>query len=92
MHRDQHGVVGIARRGKFNRSAARSGYFVSSWSIKPEQRCKPADDWRIGTEHEKFAYRLSDLRPLPYDGPDGIGALLEGLVRSTGSGSRRPAT
>lgn len=42
---------------------------------------KPASDWRIGTEHEKFAYRLSDLRPLPYDGPDGIGALLQGLTR-----------
>ncbi len=46
-----------------------------------EQGCKPPERWRIGTEHEKFAYRLSDLRSLPYDGPDGIGALLEGLVR-----------
>ena len=46
-----------------------------------EQGSKPAEQWRIGTEHEKFAYRLSDLQPLPYDGPDGIGALLEGLVR-----------
>ena len=42
---------------------------------------KPADAWRIGTEHEKFAFRLSDLRPLPYDGPDGIHALLTGLTR-----------
>ncbi len=46
-----------------------------------EQGEKPPAQWRIGTEHEKFAYRLSDLRPLPYDGPDGIGALLEGLAR-----------
>lgn len=46
-----------------------------------ESGCKPESDWRIGTEHEKFAYRLSDLRPLPYDGPDGIGALLNGLTR-----------
>ena len=46
-----------------------------------ESGCKPESDWRIGTEHEKFAYRLSDLRPLPYDGPDGIGALLQGLTR-----------
>ncbi len=46
-----------------------------------EQGCKPAEQWRIGTEHEKFAYRLSDLRPLPYEGPDGIGAVLEGLAR-----------
>jgi gamma-glutamylcysteine synthetase len=29
-----------------------------------EEGCKPAADWRIGTEHEKFAYRLEDLRPL----------------------------
>jgi glutamate--cysteine ligase len=42
---------------------------------------KPASEWRIGTEHEKFAYRKSDLRPLPYDGPDGIGAMLNGMTR-----------
>ena len=46
-----------------------------------EAGCKPADAWRIGTEHEKFAYRLSDLAPLPYDGADGIGALLTALTR-----------
>ena len=44
-----------------------------------ESGCKPAQDWRIGTEHEKFAYRVSDNRPLPYDGPDGIGELLKRL-------------
>ena len=38
-------------------------------------------DWRIGVEHEKFGFRKSDLRPLPYDGPDGIRAMLEGLQR-----------
>ena len=42
---------------------------------------KPADAWRIGTEHEKFAFRLSDLRPLPYEGADGIAALLTALTR-----------
>jgi glutamate--cysteine ligase len=46
-----------------------------------EQGCKPAVDWRIGTEHEKFAYRRSDLRSVPYDGPDGIRAILDGLTR-----------
>jgi glutamate--cysteine ligase len=46
-----------------------------------EQGCKPAADWRIGTEHEKFVFRRSDLRPAPYEGRDGIGALLEGLRR-----------
>jgi glutamate--cysteine ligase len=43
--------------------------------------CKPASEWRIGTEHEKFIFRRSDLRIVPYDGPDGIRALLEGLTR-----------
>ena len=38
-----------------------------------EAGCKPREAWRIGTEHEKFAFRLSDLRPLPYEGDDGIG-------------------
>ncbi len=42
---------------------------------------KPRAAWRIGTEHEKFAFALDDLRPLPYDGPRSIRALLEGLTR-----------
>lgn len=45
-----------------------------------ESGCKPPEAWRIGTEHEKFAFRLSDLAPLPYDGPDGIQAVLEALA------------
>ena len=39
------------------------------------------DDWRIGTEHEKFGFRLDDLRPPPFDGERGIEALLNGLTR-----------
>jgi glutamate--cysteine ligase len=46
-----------------------------------ELGCKPPEAWRIGTEHEKFGYRLDDLRPLPYDDPRGIRAMLEGLQR-----------
>jgi len=46
--------------------------------------CKPPEDWRIGTEHEKFAYTREDLRPLPYDGARGIRALLEGLAANFG--------
>lgn len=46
-----------------------------------EAGCKPADDWRIGTEHEKFCFSLDDFRPLPYEGERGIRALLEGLQR-----------
>lgn len=46
-----------------------------------EAGCKPAEDWRIGTEHEKFGFRTADHTPLSYDGPDGIRAMLEGLMR-----------
>jgi glutamate--cysteine ligase len=42
---------------------------------------KPPEQWRIGTEHEKFGFRLDDLRPLPWDGPQGIEAVLRGLTR-----------
>ena len=38
-------------------------------------------DWRIGTEHEKFGFRLDDLRPPTFDGERGIEALLKGLTR-----------
>lgn len=41
--------------------------------------CKPKEDWRIGTEHEKFGYCQDTLKPLPYDGPRSIKAILEGL-------------
>ena len=43
--------------------------------------CKPREAWRIGTEHEKFGYRNADLSPLPYDGADGIHAMLSGLMQ-----------
>ncbi len=42
---------------------------------------KPPADWRIGTEHEKFGFRLDDLRPPTFDGDRGIEALLTGLTR-----------
>jgi len=41
--------------------------------------CKPAEDWRIGTEHEKFGYDKANHLPLPYEGPCSIRAMLEGL-------------
>ena len=45
--------------------------------------CKEEEDWRIGTEHEKFAFDLQTLKPLPYSGNSGqadIKSLLEGLI------------
>jgi glutamate--cysteine ligase len=41
--------------------------------------CKPKEDWRIGTEHEKFGYNKQTLLPLPYEGDCSILAMLEGL-------------
>ena len=42
---------------------------------------KPKSAWRIGTEHEKFVFDEKTLRPIPYEGPNGIGAILNGLTR-----------
>ncbi len=42
---------------------------------------KPAERWRIGTEHEKFVYRTADHRAPSYDEPGGIRDLLMALTR-----------
>ena len=53
--------------------------------------CKPSARFRIGTEHEKFGFRLPDLTPPPYlpaDGqPGAIRDLLESLQRTAGEPS-----
>ena len=41
---------------------------------------KPIEDWRIGTEHEKFVYRTSDYRAPSYAEPGGIRDLLMALT------------
>jgi glutamate--cysteine ligase len=41
---------------------------------------KPRGDWRIGTEHEKFVYRLNDHRAPSWEEPGGIRDLLLGLT------------
>ena len=41
---------------------------------------KPAQDWRIGTEHEKFVYRRADHRAPSYEEPGGIRDLLAALT------------
>ena len=41
--------------------------------------CKPKEDWRIGTEHEKFGYCRDTLKPLPYQGDRSILAVLSAL-------------
>jgi glutamate--cysteine ligase len=42
---------------------------------------KPAEAWRIGTEHEKFVYRRADHRAPSYDEPGGIRDLLNELTQ-----------
>ena len=44
-----------------------------------ESGCKPAQDWRIGTEHEKFGWLTDSRAPLPYAGDRSISALFAGL-------------
>ncbi|MFZ0017206.1 MAG: glutamate--cysteine ligase [Acetobacteraceae bacterium] len=51
--------------------------------------CKPMERFRIGTEHEKFGFRIGDLAAPPYQPTDGqpgsIRELLEGLQRFAGT-------
>ncbi len=44
-----------------------------------EAGCKPKEQFRIGTEHEKFAFAVGRHEPLPYEGRRSIRALLEGM-------------
>ena len=49
-----------------------------------ESGSKAPDRFRIGTEHEKFPYRLGTTKPVPYSGSNGIGALLEAVQDKLG--------
>jgi glutamate--cysteine ligase len=40
---------------------------------------KPRERFRVGTEHEKFAFTLARNAPVPYQGAHSIRALLEGM-------------
>ena len=51
------------------------------WIAKGE---KPAADWRIGTEHEKFLFHRDSLRPVAYDGDSGVEAMLHALCKVIG--------
>ena len=65
MARDQVDLTPIERRDE-----------LVAWLA---QGVRPKSDFRIGTEHEKFAFTHEGHRPVPYDGPRGIRALLEGM-------------
>ena len=52
-----------------------------------EAGCKPKAQFRVGTEHEKFAFTVADHRPVPYSGKRSIHALLEGMHESAWLGA-----
>lgn len=43
---------------------------------------KPKSDWRIGTEHEKFGFYKGSNLPVPYEGENGIEALLLAMQKT----------
>src|SRR4051812_50190871 len=45
---------------------------------------KPQSEHRLGLEHEKFVYPKVAPKPVPYEGPAGIGALLEKMGAAGG--------
>jgi glutamate--cysteine ligase len=46
----------------------------------------PREDWAVGTEHEKVGVYADTGDRVPYEGPYGIGALLEKIHAATGWG------
>jgi glutamate--cysteine ligase len=70
MARDQVDLTPIERRDE-----------LVGWLA---QGVKPKSQFRIGTEHEKFAFTLQGHRPVPYEGPRGIQALLTGMQHLLG--------
>ncbi|WP_421869253.1 glutamate--cysteine ligase [Pararhizobium sp.] len=49
-----------------------------------EEGNKPEEKFRIGTEHEKFAFFKADNSPVPYFGDASISALLNGMAQKSG--------
>ena len=45
-----------------------------------EEGCKPIEEWRIGTEHEKFGFIKKNKKPLKYFGENGVLSIFQGLV------------
>ena len=70
MARDQVDLTPIERRDE-----------LVDWIA---EGAKPKSRFRIGTEHEKFAFTLDDHQPVPYQGRRGIRSLLEGMEHLLG--------
>lgn len=54
---------------------------VGALAASLAEGCKAPSQYRIGAEHEKFPFRLGTYAPVPYDGDDGIFALMRSLER-----------
>ncbi|MFB9950475.1 glutamate--cysteine ligase [Rhizobium puerariae] len=57
---------------------------VSDLSSYLEKGPRPSQAFRIGTEHEKFAFFRADRSPVPYFGDASISALLKGMEEKLG--------
>ncbi|CDZ57189.1 glutamate--cysteine ligase [Neorhizobium galegae] len=57
---------------------------VSELSAYLAKGPRPKEDFRIGTEHEKFAFFRADNSPVPYFGDASISALLKGMEKKLG--------
>ena len=55
---------------------------ISSPGSRPARSRR--ERWRIGTEHEKFLFHIDTLKPVPYAGPRGVRALMQGLIDQFG--------
>ena len=71
------------RSQRFPEPAGRVARTISSRPCR--KGAKPPAEWRIGTEHEKFSFYLGTNRPVPYEGDNGIAALLAGIAERTGA-------
>ena len=49
-----------------------------------ERKEKEINEWKIGTEHEKFIFSLDNFHPVPYKGKNGIESLLYSLQENSG--------
>jgi glutamate--cysteine ligase len=71
----------MSMAGAFDPTPVESAADLADWM---EKGSKPAQSWRIGTEHEKFGFRLDDLAPLPFEDPKGgpsVRRMVEGFER-----------
>ncbi len=59
----------------------RSNADLVQWIAEGE---KPASEWRLGTEHEKFVFDLETKLPVPYEGDRGIRQLMTNLMTCCG--------